>query len=259
MIIQKSYVTQLSYAAIEQHCSSLHIFCMITCNEIEVSVDHNIMNIDQRSFSDQRSFNNAVLRRDFGTVMKLVLNGFPAGHRNDYALRRAAEYGDVTACMFLVEHGADPRARNDSALCWAAQNGHTEVIRYLLTKIPEPSTINEAVIIYAIESKKVEVIRILRLAGLSICSENIIDAAVKTNLEVIKYVLKYGTKDHTKYFIRVASTMTDKKIDPKIDPNTGTETDVDRRNQYKEYNDRKEIREYARTLNRLSWLSIVGL
>lgn len=217
----------------------------------------------ERLFSDHRSFNNAVLRRDFGTVMKLVLNGFPAGQRNDYALRRAAEYGDVTACMFLVEHGADPRARNDSALCWAAQNGHTEVVRYLLTKIPDPSTINEAIMIYAIESKKVEMIRILRLAGLSICSENIIDAAIKTNLEVIKYVLKYGTKDHTKYFIRVASTMPDPKIstgtDKKIGTDTGTKTDVDRRNQYKEYNDRKEIREYARTLNRLSWLSIVGL
>jgi hypothetical protein len=53
---------------------------------------------------------------------------------NDYALRRAAEFGFVATTKLLVESGADIHIINDYPLRLAVQNNHFEIVKFLLEK-----------------------------------------------------------------------------------------------------------------------------
>lgn len=147
-------------------------------------------------------FDLAILNRDFGTVMHLVLNGQDVHYRDDYALRRAAEYGDMTAVLFLLEQDANIYARNHSAICWAAQNGHTEIVKYLLENYysGQINDIPRNIILYAIDSGSIEMIRIFRKASFEICTKDSMIYAITFPVGIIKYILRYGTVNDLKYF-----------------------------------------------------------
>ena len=83
-------------------------------------------------------FFNAVERKNFEEIEKLLDSGTDIDIRNDYEdtpLIFAASSGRLEAVKFLLDSGADVNARNDwdhTPLLLAANNGHTEIVSILL-------------------------------------------------------------------------------------------------------------------------------
>lgn len=148
--------------------------------------------------NNKELFDKAILNRSFGIVMHMIQNGFDIHYRNDYALRRAAESGDMTTVLFLIEFGADINARNSSALCWAAQNGHASIVKCLLDA---GSEIPENIILYVIDSENVNILRIFRQLGIQICTKETLRYSLGSKLDVMRYILKYGSENDEKYLL----------------------------------------------------------
>lgn len=141
-------------------------------------------------------FSCAVLCRNFGRVMSMIQQGFDVHYRDDYALRRAAEYGDITAVLFLIEHGGNIHARNDSALCWAVQNGHMAIVEILLEK---GANISNDIIYYAASGGCVDMLRMFRMRNISLDNDDAICAAVEEgHINALKYLVKHGANIHAR-------------------------------------------------------------
>lgn len=85
-----------------------------------------------------RRLANAAGRGDMKEVESLQAQGANPTAYNCYALRLAADAGQLDMVRYLVEEkGADPAAEQNGAFWWAAQSGFVEVCDYLFDRIPD--------------------------------------------------------------------------------------------------------------------------
>jgi ankyrin repeat protein len=112
--------------------------------------------------------------------MYLVSVGANYRSNNDYAVRRASEYGHIQVVKYLISVGADIHENNDIAVQWTSSYGHLEIVKYLVS------------------------------VGANIrCKKDISVQWASSNghLEVVEYLISLGadiskiTENHKKYFL----------------------------------------------------------
>jgi len=128
---------------------------------------------------------------DLQVIEELVEKGANIHVYNDYALRRAAEYGHLDVVKYLVENGADIYASDEKALRWAANYGHLDVVKFLVEKGAYIHIYNDYALKCAAENGHLEVVKFLVEKGANIHAEDdyALRWAVKYgHLEVVKYL-----------------------------------------------------------------------
>ena len=109
----------------------------------------------------------------------------------DYALRLAAQCGNLDDTRFLIELGANIRAYNNYALRMAAQGGHLEVTRLLIEKGADIHEDGAYAVNMAIQCGHLEIVKLLIEKGAHLSSSLII-AAKYNRVEIVKELIEKG-------------------------------------------------------------------
>jgi hypothetical protein len=110
--------------------------------------------------------------------------------KDEWALRYAADVGDIGIVNLLVEGGADIHAMNDQAIKLARENGHTEVVEYL---------------------ERVEKVKTLDLIDLDLIDYGNDEEILKPNQEDNSNVLGLSQKDTIKLIISLLQSLLTKE------------------------------------------------
>jgi ankyrin repeat protein len=90
----------------------------------------------------------------------------------DFALRTAAEDGDIGSVKALLAAGADVHAMRDSALWLAAENGHTGIVEALLDAGADVHAVEDAALRRAAANGHTETVWTLLEAGADVQARN---------------------------------------------------------------------------------------
>lgn len=87
----------------------------------------------EKSDGEQELF-KAASKRDWNAVRRMAGDGVDITHCDDWALREAAQSGNLDMVKFLHQRGGDIHAGNDEPIRWAMSEGRRDVVSYLLEK-----------------------------------------------------------------------------------------------------------------------------
>ena len=129
---------------------------------------------------------------DLNVIEYLIENGADIHIEDDFALRHAAENGQLKIVKYFIKNEADIHAHNDFALRHAAHNGHLEVVKYLLEKGANIHVYDDFALRNAAENGHLEIVKYLVENGADIHVYNDYALRLATrngHLEVVKYLL----------------------------------------------------------------------
>ena len=188
----------------DDYSSVLNLLCV--CKQFRFCITDTDLTRNQvkRLISRYGNVQNAWIRYfsgtkfDLKTVKCLLRLGADA---NDFALRRASEYGHLEVVRCLLDADADVHAENDKALRWASNYGHLEVVRCLLDAGADVHAENDLALRLASFEGHLEVVRCLLDAGADVhaYSDQALRWASKNGyLEVVRRLLDAGADVHAR-------------------------------------------------------------
>jgi len=112
--------------------------------------------------------------------------GYDIDYEEGYPIQIACNRGKLEIVKYLVSRGANINLDDDLAFCWACSNGHLEVAKYLFELGVNIRAQNGDAMELAIEDSHVNIVRFLVEHGMKIAFNDLISAAKKNCLEIVK-------------------------------------------------------------------------
>ena len=135
-------------------------------------------------------FLDAIDDKEWSIVKYLIGKGHDIHAFQDYAIRTAAEKGDLEMTKWLVEHGADINAWKGFVLINPVRNGHFEVVKYLIEQGADIHAQGDGALKAAVENGDFDMVKYLVEHG----------ANIHVNEDLpLRIAKQYGFKEISEY------------------------------------------------------------
>jgi hypothetical protein len=129
------------------------------------------------------------------SINSIIDNGANIDYNNDWILRLASEYGNLTIVECLTKYGADVHADNDYALRRASHNGHLAVVKCLIENNASINANNGDSLKLASINGHIDIVKYLieHDAYIHIDNESaLIHASLHGRLDIVELLISHG-------------------------------------------------------------------